>query len=106
MQAADLFFGADALPHDYLHEALFRLLAIGYIASGTSFLVNKVRTTSILCPLSQQALACANLMYTSVVPADECLTPAPGSSPYTCPLVTACLTHTLHTHDMMRTGQC
>lgn len=42
VQAADLFFGADALPHDYLHEALFRLLAIGYIASGTSFLVNKV----------------------------------------------------------------
>ena len=44
LQAADLFFGADALPHDYLHESLFRLLAIGYIASGTSFLVNKVTT--------------------------------------------------------------
>ena len=41
MQAAELLFGGDALPHDYLHEALFRILAVGWLGAATSFLVNK-----------------------------------------------------------------
>ena len=45
MQAAELFFGADAHPHDYLHEVLFRLLAVGWIAAATQNLVNKVGLT-------------------------------------------------------------
>ena len=59
-QAADLFFGADALPHDYLHESLFRLLAIGYVASGTSFLVNKVNTI----PYHPEKDICTNICRT------------------------------------------
>lgn len=42
MQVAELFFGADAHPHDYLHEVLFRLLAVGWIGAATQNLVNKV----------------------------------------------------------------
>ncbi|DBA97585.1 hypothetical protein WJX77_007635 [Trebouxia sp. C0004] len=38
---ADLFFGADAYPHDYLHEVLFRLLAVGWIGAATQNVVNK-----------------------------------------------------------------
>ncbi len=44
-QVADLFFGADAYPHDYLHEVLFRLLAVGWIGAATQNLVNKVCMT-------------------------------------------------------------
>ena len=42
LQVAELFFGADAHPHDYLHEVLFRLLAVGWIGAATQNLVNKV----------------------------------------------------------------
>ncbi len=46
-QVADLLFGADAHPHDYLHEVLFRLLAVGWIGAATQNLVNKVCMTVI-----------------------------------------------------------
>lgn len=54
-QVADLFFGADAYPHDYLHEVLFRLLAVGWVGAATQNLVNKVcttRTTFCCCAYS------------------------------------------------------
>lgn len=41
-QVADVFFGSDAHPHDYLHEVLFRLLALGWIGAASQNLVNKV----------------------------------------------------------------
>jgi predicted nucleic acid-binding Zn finger protein len=47
-QVADLFFGADAYPHDYLHEVLFRLLAVGWIGAATQNLVNKVCMTGTI----------------------------------------------------------
>ena len=42
LQVADVFFGSDAHPHDYLHEVLFRLLALGWIGAASQNLVNKV----------------------------------------------------------------
>ena len=42
IQAADVLFGSDAHPHDYLHEVLFRLVAVTWIAAASQNLVNKV----------------------------------------------------------------
>lgn len=56
MQAAELLFGADALPHDYLHEALFRILAVGWLGAATSFLVNKASAKSVQPHEAQEKL--------------------------------------------------
>ena len=46
LQAADIFFGSDAHPHDYLHEVLFRLVSVSWIGAAAQNLVNKVSTIS------------------------------------------------------------
>ncbi|KAL3149003.1 hypothetical protein ABBQ32_001857 [Trebouxia sp. C0010 RCD-2024] len=38
---ADVFFGSDAHPHDYLHEVLFRLVSVSWIGAAAQNLVNK-----------------------------------------------------------------
>lgn len=43
VQVADIFFGSDAHPHDYLHEVLFRLVSVSWIGAAAQNLVNKVR---------------------------------------------------------------
>lgn len=42
VQVADIFFGSDAHPHDYLHEVLFRLVSVSWIGAAAQNLVNKV----------------------------------------------------------------
>lgn len=46
VQAADIFFGSDAHPHDYLHEVLFRLVSVSWIGAAAQNLVNKVSAIS------------------------------------------------------------
>lgn len=43
LQAAELLFGAAGRPHDYLQEALFRLLAVGFLAAASENWVLKVQ---------------------------------------------------------------
>ena len=42
MQVAELLFGANGRPHDYLQEALFRLLAVGFVGAAAENWVLKV----------------------------------------------------------------
>ena len=36
LQAADFLFGTAALPHDFLHEPLLRILATGFAGASTA----------------------------------------------------------------------
>lgn len=63
-QVADLFFGADAYPHDYLHEVLFWLLAVGWIGAATQNLVNKVCMTGTTFAVYCNVFACVQLLHT------------------------------------------
>ena len=42
LQAAELLFGANGRPHDYLQAALFRLLAVGFVGAAAENWVLKV----------------------------------------------------------------
>lgn len=42
LQAAELLFGANGRPHDYLQGALFRLLAVGFVGAAAENWVLKV----------------------------------------------------------------
>lgn len=43
LQAAELLFGPAGRPHDYLQEALFRLLAVGFIGAASQNWILKVQ---------------------------------------------------------------
>ena len=42
LQAAELLFGANGQPHDYLQAALFRLLGVGFVGAAAENWVLKV----------------------------------------------------------------
>lgn len=43
LQAAELLFGSAGRPHDYLQEALFRLLAVGFVGAASQNWILKVQ---------------------------------------------------------------
>ena len=43
LQAAELLFGSAGHPHDYLQEALFRLLAVGFVGAASQNWILKVQ---------------------------------------------------------------
>ncbi len=43
LQAAELLFGPAGRPHDYLQEALFRLLAVGFVGAASQNWILKVQ---------------------------------------------------------------
>ena len=50
LQAAELLFGANGRPHDYLQAALFRLLAVGFVGAAAENWVLKVfHPTTAVC---------------------------------------------------------
>lgn len=48
LQAAELLFGPAGRPHDYLQEALMRLLAVGFVGAAAENWVLKVYIISPL----------------------------------------------------------
>lgn len=49
LQAAELLFGANGRPHDYLQAALFRLVAVGFLGAAAENWVLKVFTSAAAC---------------------------------------------------------
>lgn len=49
LQAAELLFGSAGRPHDYLQEALFRLLAVGFVGAASQNWILKVQHVMLDC---------------------------------------------------------
>lgn len=55
LQAADFLFGSAALPHDFLHEPLLRILALAFAGASTaaaSLNVSHASSSPSGCPAS------------------------------------------------------
>jgi len=52
LQAAELLFGSAGRPHDYLQEALFRLLAVGFVGAASQNWILKVQHVMLDCYLA------------------------------------------------------